>query len=644
MKSSLGGRNILLHFLDRENRKVWKLYSNHGRAVHTRLLSDALRLCIFACEEFCLLTPGAVLDCDISRSVLLAHPSFLSSSLIRFPLRERSFEEFLSKREKQYGPYKENYPHLSLVACERMLRKYPECVIARKTAIGETLVDRWEASPDNALEAASVFETLYPGHIEIVRRIPSELRDRGLGVTWAAISAELSGKRSAISDVGQILLQREYFQIYLREFPFATLSRLPFDTVQVVPRSGGLAYDYHALREGLMAARLWNFVMGTPDEELVQLRSVAGYFAFRKRWETCCALLTSPREIGAFVAQQAGLVWKTLGKAHQRYIERVGFKTPEEHAKSSLSATEVSLLDEYLTALGSQMSGWNFEQRRRGLDATQEPNWLLGGHIMSDPQGDVMIAIFVALAEERDLLVARWGLHQDYPAQNWVGTVGRVSIQLFSSGAIGRVPAAVATMKYLSQAKPVLLIAAGIAGGFGASGTQLGDVIVAKTIADLATRKLHSDAAKQPREFRPEPFRPDQVIWQFLDSGSFDRPQWEADIIRSAEWPSGRRPTLRNGPIACLDEVVSSTEWQTELLAAWPKLLGVEMESGGVCYAAEQYRVPVAVVRGVSDLADPEKSDDGWRKIGLKTVASALEECFDAESFVQSLNLHRVQT
>src|ERR1700686_2433719 len=405
MKTSPGGRNILLHFLDRENRKVWKLYSNANRAVHVRLLSDALRLSVFLCKEFCLLTPGAILDCEISRGVLLAHPSFLASSLVRFPLREGDLDEFLNKRRREYGPYHDDYPHMSLIACARLLRKYPQCVIARKTTIGESLAAHWEAGPDIANEVASGFDAIYPGHVEVVRHIPSELRGRGLGVTWSAISSELSQLGGAISNVGQILLQREYFQAYLREFPFTTLTGLPFDTVEVVRGDGGLAYDYRALREGLMAAKIWNLILGIPDEELVQLRSERGYFAFRNGWEKCCASLTLPREVGAFVAEKAGGVLKKLGTAYQRYLDRIGFRILREQAKLSLATEDLSLLDEYLAVLGDQMAAFTPEEDPDTLVARKEQDLLHGGgHIMSAIREPALVAVFVALAEERDLL------------------------------------------------------------------------------------------------------------------------------------------------------------------------------------------------------------------------------------------------
>jgi nucleoside phosphorylase len=69
----------------------------------------------------------------------------------------------------------------------------------------------------------------------------------------------------------------------------------------------------------------------------------------------------------------------------------------------------------------------------------------------------------------------------------------------------------------------------------------------------------------------------------------------------------------------------------TQLLSTNDKLLGVEMEAGGVCAAAEKYSVKVCMLRAVSDNADPSKGDDKWRTIGMKALARLLAKLpFDA--------------
>jgi nucleoside phosphorylase len=49
------------------------------------------------------------------------------------------------------------------------------------------------------------------------------------------------------------------------------------------------------------------------------------------------------------------------------------------------------------------------------------------------------------------------------------------------------------------------------------------------------------------------------------------------------------------------------------------------MEAGGVCAAADNYKIPVAMIRAVSDKADPAKADTQWRTRGMKTIAMLIE-------------------
>jgi nucleoside phosphorylase len=239
------------------------------------------------------------------------------------------------------------------------------------------------------------------------------------------------------------------------------------------------------------------------------------------------------------------------------------------------------------------------------------------------------LAIFVALDIEREILVKHLGLKNQFPSDIWDGECNGLRVALFSSSDMGRVAGAIQTMRFLAKHRPEMLLVAGIAGGFKQEKVNLGDVIVAKSVADLASRKIRENKTHALPEFRPKEFMTDQRLPEFLQSGSFDRASWEQRIIEHGEWPNGLRPTLHIGTIASLDEVVGSAKWITKLLGAWPKLLGVEMESGGVCAAAEEYRIRAAVVRGVSDFADPAKSDDSWRRRSMKAVACTIDSLLD---------------
>jgi len=233
------------------------------------------------------------------------------------------------------------------------------------------------------------------------------------------------------------------------------------------------------------------------------------------------------------------------------------------------------------------------------------------------------VAIFVALEMERRILVERWRLKGSGLEQVWRGDLRNTRISVFGRDEMGRVPAAVATMQFLSKEVPDLLLVAGIAGGFEREEVSLGNILIPASIVDLASRKIHSDA-RTIHEFRPREFRTDTRLTRYLKA-SFNRREWESRVLSEADWPEDRRPAIKYGPVVSLDEVVANAGFVEELCRFWPKLLGIEMEAGGVCAAGEAFEIEPAVIRGVSDLADPSKSDSEWRRRAMKTVAHLIE-------------------
>jgi nucleoside phosphorylase len=150
-------------------------------------------------------------------------------------------------------------------------------------------------------------------------------------------------------------------------------------------------------------------------------------------------------------------------------------------------------------------------------------------------------------------------------------------------------------------------------------------IIIPHTVVDLATRKILDKGDHTMTEFRRRDFSLEPIVYEYLTSSNFDRRSWEQIAIDQGEWPTHRRPSFHHGLITSVDEVVVSDAWRKSLLNDTPKLLGVEMEAGGVCAAAERYKVPVAMIRAVSDNADPAKVDTQWRSRGMKTMATLIE-------------------
>ncbi|HKO57752.1 MAG TPA: hypothetical protein VJ276_17930 [Thermoanaerobaculia bacterium] len=607
--------------MDRENRQAYGFFRDIDDVRHVDLLVHALNVAVFLCHEYCVITPGPVTDCGLARLALERRDAFIRHGLIRLPLREASVSEFIEKRLRQYSPQRALFPDLYSEDARTFLAKYPELVHPRRTAAGMFIAERWIHRKVDDPSWAKVTAKLTKRQAGTLTRIPLTLVEKGVAANWPAVAASLR-KQIGIADPRSLrsLLQADHFTAYTTEFSLARLSRLPLVRDLQSLRPSDLCYDYEAIREALTVVGLWPFVEAMSAEAVVALRSRNGFFSFRQAYHKLAQSTRVPREVGQAVAEAANAARRAFRDTPEiDLLPR--FTSPPERGWECTTAT--------LDAIE-----YRFEEVAKHIHPYDDP---LKRPSRRARRSNVTIAVFVALEEEREFLVQRWHLTQKYGDVAWTQHVGRVDVAVYGPDESGRVAAAVATLELLRSITPALFVVTGLAGGFKISGVDLGDVIVADTVADLATRKIRNDAESVRAEFRPRTFRTDLRLRDFFKSGSFQASEWEGRILADAAWPKGRRPALRYGTIASLDEVVSSDAWQQRLIAAWPELLGVEMEAGGVCRALARTRIPVAVVRGVSDLADPMKADDRWRRIAIHTVASLLETSFESSEWTQSL-------
>ncbi|MEU5321906.1 hypothetical protein AB0G67_34910 [Streptomyces sp. NPDC021056] len=315
-------------------------------------------------------------------------------------------------------------------------------------------------------------------------------------------------------------------------------------------------------------------------------------------------------------------------------IASLGHNAAWDAIKERLHLAEVEFKDVVRSAVRDGYIAARGSQAKPSLSLTSEGRRELARFRSNEQKGVAGIGsllVFVALQFELDELCRRWDLTQEYPQLTWTGTCEGFRVHVLPAHNAGRVEAAVEMLEYLNAPDtemPGLVVVVGICGGFEESGVSRGDVINAQVIADLGSRKMRTGPDGDHPEFRIKAFNVDGRLTRIFQSGSFDKNAWMGQAVSEFDFPEGRRPTLRNGGGATLvsvDEVVSTDRWRADLRAAWPKALGVEMEAGGVLAACVRKNVPVAVVRGVSDLANPLKADDEWRLRSLRSAVLALE-------------------
>lgn len=164
--------------------------------------------------------------------------------------------------------------------------------------------------------------------------------------------------------------------------------------------------------------------------------------------------------------------------------------------------------------------------------------------------------------------------------------------------------------------EPKYIIMTGIAAGLDKD-FQFGDIMVGTDIWNYSSGKYEeiseNDATKVILSPDPKHISMPQFLQNSLTSHKYDE---LLDSIKSEYTlspPVQNRPRIHFGPIACGVAVVASQEIvQQQVKAHGRKTIGLDMESYGVCYAAQTTittETPVIIVKSISDLANAEKND-----------------------------------
>jgi nucleoside phosphorylase len=167
--------------------------------------------------------------------------------------------------------------------------------------------------------------------------------------------------------------------------------------------------------------------------------------------------------------------------------------------------------------------------------------------------------------------------------------------------------------------RPEHVIVVGIAGGLQAE-VAAGDVMVARAVADYTVGKVGPDGK---REERWESYPADASLLHF--AGAY-KTGWE-HLVTVPRPDGDAKPARHLGVIASGGDVIASGDVIAAYRADWPKLIGVEMEGGGVAVAlhAQRDRPRFLMVRGVSDLADGEgnaATKRQWRRYAADVAAA----------------------
>jgi nucleoside phosphorylase len=252
----------------------------------------------------------------------------------------------------------------------------------------------------------------------------------------------------------------------------------------------------------------------------------------------------------------------------------------------------------------------------------------------SEPQAPVDFVLVTALEEERDAVLSKLPEHRklppsandvrvyfacDLPVTFADGSTAAYRVIIVPLLSMGRVDAANATGDAIRRWRPRRVLLVGIAGGISGAGAALGDILVSDQVVDYELQKMSPEGA----EVRYSVHRADPSLvgaaQNYVGEG------WP-DLLQ-VKRPRKGKPKRLVGPIATGDKVIAFQDILNRYRSDWPKLVGVEMEAGGVASACFQAAEPPGffMVRSVSDMADDQKESVAvkkWRPYACDAAAA----------------------
>ena len=244
--------------------------------------------------------------------------------------------------------------------------------------------------------------------------------------------------------------------------------------------------------------------------------------------------------------------------------------------------------------------------------------------------------IITALEEELDAVLRRLPDQQQLPSSEedvrvyYGATVAAVqpggasctySVIVVCLSGMGRLQAAATASDAIRRWRPDYVILVGIAGGLKSAGVNIGDILISEQIADYENQKITE--TKTEIRWAAQPV--DHRLLEF--SRSLPAATWQAEI--QVPRPHGNKgvPKRHQGTITTGDKIITvDSLLESFKNQNWPKLIGVEMEAGGVAVTAHQsaHRPGFFMVRCVSDQAGNKASNrvKAWRPYACDAAAA----------------------
>jgi hypothetical protein len=431
-------KNIFLDFLNRDSRQIYGTYSNFSNQAHVELLNEAINVAVFLCNEYCIMPPGFLAEDAVLRTAFERCREYAHNRIIRMPLREESLAQFFDKKLREYELFRNKYADLFSQEVQQLLRGYAIALTPRESNVTIDIIHQWEDGPDKPGPWSKLKDRVPSSEIERIRHIPRAIHNDETAVTWASLEGPIGQKIGVDPRELRNVLQHDYFGTYLREFDLTIVTRLPFSRTSFGLESGSLAYDFEALRGALSPLGLWPIVLAMSAPSMLRFRDTAGYFEFRHAFDTIAKHCDSTRNITHVFALAKAQTESDFTRTAiiDRHASLGGLSIPYglslDHETLEAMSFRLSAVSGQAVEIAAVIEQTNSRQDRQ-----------LGPVRLGERAMSRMIAIYVALDMERNILIRDLGLVSRYPNTGHAGKLGPFDVIVFSRNEMGRVPAAI---------------------------------------------------------------------------------------------------------------------------------------------------------------------------------------------------------
>jgi adenosylhomocysteine nucleosidase len=205
--------------------------------------------------------------------------------------------------------------------------------------------------------------------------------------------------------------------------------------------------------------------------------------------------------------------------------------------------------------------------------------------------------------------------HKHGHFQYYSGSVHEHDIILICTG-IGTTNAAIIATAFCETFKPDLILFGGTAGGL-LAGQKMGDLVIADSILDIDLYDLPRIIAGSPFESclnHPNLRKPFVSIYQLAPS-----------FVKKAQ--DVKLDNITTGCIVTSNVFPLPTQHLANIKAH--NSHAIEMESSGICRAAELYDTPVIIIRAISNIIDENGNDLGTPDHAILECSRRLAIFFD---------------